>query len=99
MRPAPGTGQAALEGRALHVSLKEPEAVLGHVCVLCKMFKVSKLLAPKIPLSPKAGSGTKPLSRSPTLPKERPAGPTTRGTKRWQGWGVSGQRYAEPHTV
>lgn len=56
MGPAPGTEQAVVEGRALHVSLKEPEAVLGHVCVLCKMFKVSKLLAPKIPLSPKAGS-------------------------------------------
>jgi hypothetical protein len=46
----------SLEGRALHISLKELEAVLRRVCVLCKVFKVSKLLFPKIPLGPKVES-------------------------------------------
>lgn len=48
--------QAVLEGRALSVSLREPEAVLRHVCVLCKVFKVSKLLSStRFPWVPKQG--------------------------------------------
>lgn len=67
MGPATGNGaEAALEGWTLFVGLMEPEAVLWHACVLCKMLKVSKLPSPKIALSPKGRSGTKSLSHFPT---------------------------------